>query len=237
MCGSRKSSCAMRLGDDDRAPPVGGEVQVVGVGDGHRPAVAAGARVDRGEAVARVVGDPQRAQVPRRRDVLRQRADREVVDDLGGALVDDVDGVGLRVGDVDARRIAADLRRQKARAGGGVDVGGRASRRRPRPGPESARAPAARRARRRGRRGRRPRAAGRRRRRPPGRRGRPAAGPPSARVRSRGRPPRWRGAGWRSRRRARRARRRRPRARRRPRGARRAGRRPMTRTRWRAGRR
>ena len=54
----------MRLGDDDRAPPVGGEVEVVGVGDRHRACRAAGARVDRRQAVALVVGDPQRPAGP-----------------------------------------------------------------------------------------------------------------------------------------------------------------------------
>ena len=58
------------------------------------------------------------------RHVLRQGADREVVDDLGRPLVDDVDRVGLRVGHVDARGVAANLRRQQARASGGVDVDG-----------------------------------------------------------------------------------------------------------------
>ena len=120
---------AMRLGDDDGAPPIRGEVQVVGIADGDRAAVAAGARVDRGEAVAGVVGDPQRAQVPGRAHVLGQSADREVVDDLGRALIDDVHRVGLRVRHVHARGIAADLRRQVPRAGRRVDVDGRGARR------------------------------------------------------------------------------------------------------------
>ena len=54
--------------------------------------------------------------------MLGQRADREVVDDLGGALVDDIDGVGLRVGDVDARRVVADLRREPPGTPGRIDV-------------------------------------------------------------------------------------------------------------------
>jgi hypothetical protein len=117
------------LRDDDRAPPVDGEVQVVGIADAHRAAVAAGARVDRREAVAGVVGDPQRAQVPGRAHVLGQGADREVVDDPGRALVDDVDRVGLRVGHVDARGIAAHLGGQVPRARRRVDVDGRGARR------------------------------------------------------------------------------------------------------------
>ena len=183
----------MGLGDDDRAAPVGGEVQVVGVGDRDRAAVTAGARVDRGQAVAGVVGDPQRAQVPRRGHVLGQGADGEVVDDPGRALVDDVDGVGLRVGHVDARDVAAHLGREHPRARGGVDVERRGAGDDVRAARE---ARAARGARGRGRRGRRPPAAGRR---PPPRRGPrapSAAAPPRARAPWRDRWPRCRGAGW-----------------------------------------
>ena len=55
--------------------------------------------------------------------MLRQRADGEVVDDPARALADHVDGVRLRVGDVDARRVVARPRRASV-AGpvGGVDV-------------------------------------------------------------------------------------------------------------------
>ena len=92
------------LGDDDRVAPVGREVEVVGIGrPGSASARAARPRVDRREAVAEVVVDVQGAQVVRRRDVLRQRADAEVVDDLERALIDDVDGVRLAVRDVDER--------------------------------------------------------------------------------------------------------------------------------------
>ena len=56
----------VRLGDDDRAPPVGGEVEVVRVEHADTAAGAPGARVDRRQAVALVVRDPQRPQVPRR---------------------------------------------------------------------------------------------------------------------------------------------------------------------------
>jgi hypothetical protein len=113
---------AMALGDDDRAAPVSGEVQVVGIEHPHGPPVAPGARIDRGEAVALVVGHPQRAQVPRRRHVLGQRPDSEVLDDLRRALVDDVHGVRLRVGDVHARGVPADLRREAAGPIGRVNV-------------------------------------------------------------------------------------------------------------------
>ena len=65
------------LGDDDRVPPVGGEVHVV---RDRRPGSARPGlpvrRVDRREAVAGVVRDVERLQVPRRDDVLRQAADR-----------------------------------------------------------------------------------------------------------------------------------------------------------------
>ena len=57
-----------------------------------------------GHRVADVVEDPQRLQVPRRRDVLGQEADVEVVDDLERLRVDDVHGVALAVRHVDARR-------------------------------------------------------------------------------------------------------------------------------------
>ena len=75
----------------------------------------AGARVDRRERVALVVGHPQRLEVPRRRHVLGQLPDGEVVDDLELLLRDDVDGVGLRVRDVDAGRVALDDAAEQAR--------------------------------------------------------------------------------------------------------------------------
>ena len=64
----------------------------------------AGARVDRRQVLPEVVRDVERLQVPRGDDVLRQRADREVLDDLERALVDHVDGVAVAVRDVDVRR-------------------------------------------------------------------------------------------------------------------------------------
>ena len=69
------------LGDHDREAAVGGEVQVVGVHDPYRRTRGAGTRVDRGQAVALAVADPQPPQVPGRRDVLRLTADGEVPDD------------------------------------------------------------------------------------------------------------------------------------------------------------
>ena len=67
------------LGDDDREPAVGREVQVVGVGDGNGAAGPRRPRIDRSDRVALVVQHVQRLQVPGRRDVLRQRADRELL--------------------------------------------------------------------------------------------------------------------------------------------------------------
>ena len=65
------------LGDDDREAAVGREVEVVGVLDRDRAPRLPGPRVDRREAVADVVVDVQRLQVPGRGDVLGQRAGRE----------------------------------------------------------------------------------------------------------------------------------------------------------------
>ena len=66
------------LGDDDGVLPVGGEVEVVGVGDRDPLADGAGLRVDRGQPVARgLVGDDvERLQVVGRHDVLRFVPDR-----------------------------------------------------------------------------------------------------------------------------------------------------------------
>ena len=60
-----------------------------------------------------VVGDPQRAQVPRRHDVLRVEADLELVDDLERRRIDHVDVVRLQVA---ARRRAAGRRRPRRSA-------------------------------------------------------------------------------------------------------------------------
>ena len=93
------------LGDDDREAAVGREVQVVRVVHRDRVAGRAGARVDRRQAVAQVVQDVERLQVPRGRHVLRQRPDGEVPDDLERALVDLVDRVALAVRHVDERAV------------------------------------------------------------------------------------------------------------------------------------
>ena len=110
------------LGDDDGKAPIGGEVEVVRVLDRDRAARPAGPRVDRGERVAQVVVDVERLEVPGRRDVLGQRAGRELRDDLHRALADHRDRVAHAVGDVDQRGIALDLGAEHAGGVGAVDV-------------------------------------------------------------------------------------------------------------------
>ena len=120
MCGVAEVEAREPLGDDDRVAAVRGEVHVVRVVDRDRAARAAGSRVDRSQAVADVVGDVERSQVPRRDDVLGQQPDREVLDDLERARVDHVDGVALGVRDVDEwarkpRRAPSGDRRRRPR--------------------------------------------------------------------------------------------------------------------------
>ena len=92
------------LGDDDCVASVDREVEVVRIVDGNRFAGTSRNWIDRRQGVPDVVVDVQRLQVVRRCDVLRQRADREVVDDLVRGRVDHVDGVARAVRYVDARR-------------------------------------------------------------------------------------------------------------------------------------
>ena len=115
---------AQPLGDHDGPAAVGGEVQVVGVGDRDRPADVAGGRVDRGEGVGLVVGDPEPAQVPGRGDVLGQAADPEPPHHPAGAGVDHVDGAVLAVRHPDPGWHVPDHRAEPARPVGGVDVAG-----------------------------------------------------------------------------------------------------------------
>jgi hypothetical protein len=74
-----------------------------------RLARLAGLRVDRCQAAVGaafgVVGDPQRAQVPRRDDVLRAAADLEAVDHLHRHRIDDVDVVRAQIGHVDPLQV------------------------------------------------------------------------------------------------------------------------------------
>ena len=102
VCGVAEVEPLEALGDDDRAIAARREVEVVRIGDRARLAVATGERVDRRQGVAPVAVDPQRAQVPRGRDVLRLSRDAEASHDLERARIDLVDGVALRLGDVDA---------------------------------------------------------------------------------------------------------------------------------------
>ena len=78
--------------------------------------------VDRGEAVADVVGHPERAQVVRRDDVLRNGAHRELANHTVGGGVDLLDAAGAAVGHVHQRAEPSDDGRQSAAAVGRVDV-------------------------------------------------------------------------------------------------------------------
>jgi hypothetical protein len=110
------------LGHDHRVAPVGGEVHVVGVLDRDRRTRHTVDGVDRGQAVALVVGDPQRPQVVGRDDVLRHRSDRELAHDLVRGRIDLVNGGAAAIGDVDQRPVAAHYYGQVAGVIGGVDV-------------------------------------------------------------------------------------------------------------------
>ena len=115
------------FGDDDRGLAVRREIHVVGIVDRDRLAGLARPGVDGREAallrVLGVVRHPQRAQVPRRDDVLRIEAHLELVDDLERGGIDHPDVVGLQVRHVDARQVAGDGRAQLGRRGFAVQVG------------------------------------------------------------------------------------------------------------------
>ena len=113
------------LGHDDRVAPVGGEVHVVRVVDGDRPARLRSTRVDRRDAVALVVEDIEPLQVPRRGHMLRKSPDGEVADDSEGARVDHVDGVAPAVGDVHPRKGGARGRAKHVRPVRCVEISGR----------------------------------------------------------------------------------------------------------------
>ena len=116
------------FGDNDRVPTVGGEVQVVGIGDRDIGSASfAGSGVDGSEAVAVVVVDVERREVPRRGHMLRKRANVEVIDHLVGRGIDDVDGVRHAVGYVDQRARGCRLGAERVGAVMCVDVrsGGR----------------------------------------------------------------------------------------------------------------
>ena len=110
------------LGDDDRAAAVRREVEVVRIGDGPRAATTSGSRIDRRQRVALVAVDPERVQVPRRRDVLWLGRNAEAADDLERLRIDLVDRVALRLRDVDAIQRSARDRRDRGRRVCCVDV-------------------------------------------------------------------------------------------------------------------
>ena len=93
VCASRKSSRCSRSATTIAYRPSGVKYMLYGSSTGIGLPGLAGARIDRRQAVADVVRHVERLQVPGRHDVLRQRADREVVDDPVRARIDLVDGV------------------------------------------------------------------------------------------------------------------------------------------------
>ena len=114
------------LGYDDGFLAVGRPVHVVGVVDRGVLARLAGQRIDRREAAVApalgVVGDVERAQVPRRHDVLRVDADREGGEHLQRLGVDHRDRVGAPVGHVDAHQRAGHGGAHAAARGLAVEV-------------------------------------------------------------------------------------------------------------------
>src|SRR5258708_1634681 len=78
--------------------------------------------VDRREAVTKIVRDIQSSQVVGRHDVLRQRPDAEVRDDLERALIDHIHRSAPAVRHVDVRLCATHDRAQVAGVGRLVDV-------------------------------------------------------------------------------------------------------------------
>jgi len=111
-----------RLRDHHRVLAVRREVEVVRIVDTHRVAFEAGSWIDGRESTAPVVGNPQRLQIVRWHDVLRQFARHERTDDLVGAGVDDADGAGARVRNVDQRTSTSRFGREVVRARVRVDV-------------------------------------------------------------------------------------------------------------------
>ena len=94
------------LRDHDGRAAVRREVHIVGIVDGHGLARLARGRIDGGEAPVgaplRIVRDPERLEVPRGHDVLRIDSHLELVENLEGHRIDDVDIIGLEIGHVDA---------------------------------------------------------------------------------------------------------------------------------------
>ena len=122
VCGLRKSSRRNRSATTIAERAVRREVEVVGIGHRDRRPRPAGARVDRGEHVALIVGHVQRPQVVRRDDMLRLGADCELPHDAARTRIDLLDRVAQRVGDVDQRPGMHRRAGQHVGAVGGVDV-------------------------------------------------------------------------------------------------------------------
>ena len=124
----------VRVGEDDLVvllrhhhgpAAVGGEVEVVRPPLRDPPFDLPGGRVDRDQGVGLTGLDVEGAQVPRRCDVLGQRAGVQDTHHLAGALVDDRgDGRAVRVGDVEVRRVGRHALTQESRGGVGVDLAG-----------------------------------------------------------------------------------------------------------------
>ncbi len=110
------------FGDHDRVLAVGGEVHVVRVVDGNVRAGLPGRRIDWRQRVAAVVRHVQRLQVPGGDDVLRQDADRELIDHLRGERIDHIDRVTEGIRNVHQGPDVLHDRRERVRAIRGVDV-------------------------------------------------------------------------------------------------------------------
>ena len=111
------------FGDHDRVAAPRGEVEVVGIADGHRFALRPpGDGAEGRQAVADIVVDPERLEVVRRRHMLGEQTNRVVRDDLEGPLVDHVHRVACAVRDINARRYVSNGRAEIVHAVVGVDV-------------------------------------------------------------------------------------------------------------------
>jgi acyl-CoA synthetase (AMP-forming)/AMP-acid ligase II len=134
-----------RLGHHHGVLAVGGEVEVVGVGDLDRRPGVSGDGADRGQGVAVGVVRPEHGAVPGRGDVVRFGSDRKCPGDPVGGRVDLADRVADAVRHVDAEAIMCPLRvvhagrRMRVHVHRGRTVGRRPRRgRRQRPGSRGA---------------------------------------------------------------------------------------------------
>ena len=118
-----------RLGDDDCGGAVGGEIDVVGIGNVDGLADLARPRIDRRDAAmsaarAHIRRNPQGLKIPRRNDMFRARHHSQAVDDLERLRIDDVDLAGHDVRRIDARWLACDSGTEHAGPRASVDVMG-----------------------------------------------------------------------------------------------------------------